>query len=180
MVLMRDNLDEIDALIELSADIGARSVHVEPLLWQNDAAYGEFYEAHAVPRNEAAARVEEVGPVADRLGIAIESPLLSEGRGEPDGQSSGPICTEPWTTVYVTKEGRLRACCNGIEDLGRLGGDAGGWNDEGFERYRRVIAKGDLPDACNGCATNRRFRKVLPIDAPILGIPAQTLPPEVR
>ncbi|MAE69526.1 MAG: hypothetical protein CME06_03545 [Gemmatimonadetes bacterium] len=180
MVLMRENLDEIEAMIELSAGLGARFLHVEPLLWQDDAAYGEFYDANAVPRNEARVRVAEASAAAESLGVAIESPLLASSAGEPGEESPGPICSEPWTTLYVTKDGRLRACCNGTEDLGSLGGDGGGWNDAGFARYRRLISGEKLPADCGSCAVNRRFRKVLPIDAPMLGIPASTLPPEVR
>ncbi len=179
-VLMRKNLDELEELVELSAHLGARFLHLEPLLWQDDPDYIRFYEAHQVERDEAAERVAALRGVAERHGIGLESPLIDPvfvARGDSD---TGPICTEPWTTLYVTREGALRACCNAVEDLGRLAGRSGGWNDNGFRRYRRDFGNAAVPAGCQSCYKNQRYRKVLAIDGPMVGIAPGELPREVR
>ena len=179
MVLMRQNAHELDAMVDLAASLGARLLHVEPLLWQDDPDYGAFYDRSMVPRAEATERLRALQSRVEARGIGLTSPLLDRARvavGEPGGP--GPVCTEPWTTLFITREGRLRPCCNSTVDLGGLGN--GGWNAHGFREYRRAFAKGNLPDGCGSCARNGRFRRVLGIDAPLVGIPTHRVPEEAR
>jgi MoaA/NifB/PqqE/SkfB family radical SAM enzyme len=186
MVMMKENVTEIGELAELAASFGAEVLHLEPLLWQKDEVYEAFYAEHFVPEAEARPEIEKAMPRAKAAGIRLTCAYLDRSViALGDTKLPGPVCSEPWTTVFITREGKLRPCCNSVENLGHIEGPGGalgpeGWNSPAFRRYREMLSQAAFPEACTACARNKRYRRALPIDAAMLDIPREQLPPEAR
>ena len=166
-VAMRRNLGELDALVELAAELGVDEVWVQNLshvFSDTDPAgryaairrYAEAEALFAAERGRAGARVS-FGAAAARaraLGCSCACPSAGDRRG---GR-----CSWPWDGAYVTHRGNVQPCCMvmGSEraTLGRLGrrilpGDLG----------RRALPRPSAtrccseapPDVCAGCSEYR-------------------------
>jgi MoaA/NifB/PqqE/SkfB family radical SAM enzyme len=186
MVMLKENVDEIGELAELSASFGARVLHLEPLLWQRDPAYEAYYAEHFVPEEQARVAIKKAMRRASAAGVTLTCCYLDRRTiALGDAALPGPACSEPWTTVFMTREGKLRPCCNAVENLGDVNAPGGAlgpgaWNSPDFKRYREMLLRSAFPEACTACARNKRYRRVLPIDASMLGIAPEELPREAR
>lgn len=122
MVLMRDNLDELAALVQLVHDHGVPELLVQrlssdlqqPELPPRYIPIKQFVE-HAELRGEDAGAVQRTfaraTALADALGVQLHLPRL-EVAGDParSGRRAGR-CGWPWDQLYVTAAGALLPCC---------------------------------------------------------------------
>jgi radical SAM protein with 4Fe4S-binding SPASM domain len=173
-VLMRSNVGELDDLVRLAADVGVDRLWLQALshdfsdTGEGDEAYVEirsFARQEAVwagggrSPDHATARARRL---ADRLGVALRLPE----DGPPDelaaGTGTGLPCDWPWTSAYVTHEGKVQPCCMVMGDdrvvLGDVddpGGLAAVWHGAAYRRFRRRLASDRPPAVCRGCSLYR-------------------------
>src|SRR4051794_11246485 len=165
-VAMRRNLDELEALIDLAADIGVDEVWVQNLshvFSDTDpagryAAMRAYAEAEAVfARPETAARAaagfRAAAGRAREHGLKLRLPRLQ--------QAAVGRCSWPWDGAYVTHRGDVQPCCmvmgSDRATLGRLSEQpfAEIWGGDAYRRFRRGLLTGKPPDVCAGCSEYR-------------------------
>jgi radical SAM protein with 4Fe4S-binding SPASM domain len=172
MVLMRDNLDELPALLRLAHAHRIGEVLVQRLssdLTQPAAAdaryipiarYVESAELKAQDLERAARAFGEARAIAGELGLVVHLPKL-DGASRPSarrGQEEGR-CRWPWEQLYVTAAGELLPCCMvASADRASFGNvfDEGGltarWHGATARAWRAALADGEPPLPCRSCA----------------------------
>ena len=188
MVVMADNVHEAQQMVELAADLDVEHVHFEPLLWQNDPdGYGRFYEQQTLGQLPSQAVADHLGEARKRareLGIGVSSQLFDaeetfdypehvalndedeEAGASPQGEARDTelICTEPWTTLFVTWDGAVRTCCGSMHSFGDLDAMsiADIWNGQAYHAVRKSLSDGAVPEMCTNCVRNGRMRHAIP------------------
>jgi MoaA/NifB/PqqE/SkfB family radical SAM enzyme len=165
MVLMRQNLTEVPALVRLAAEHGVDGVLVqrlahpldEPTLPRRYIPVRSFVDtAQLRPADEARAAeiFAEARALARESGIELNLPRLRDEAGAPaEGR-----CTWPWTGVYLTARGEMLPCCMvGTPDRASFGtvGDgplAAVWNGAAAQSFRVALAGATPPRICESCA----------------------------
>lgn len=170
-VAMKSNIGSIPRLIRDAASWGAMEVHLEPLLSQDDPEYERFYESEVVKAEDLAGREDSLSDsilrTSRETGLTATSPLLntrSGGKATENHQKSWK-CAEPWTTMYISWDGRVSPCCQSETVLGVLGKKsvASTWRGKPYIRFREKIRRGPMPAGCGNCRRNRRERNDLPV-----------------
>ncbi len=173
-VIMTDNIHEITELIKLAKSLGMTHVHFEDLLWQNDPAYSNFYHNHSIsplPYDEVSGFFREALQMGHKLGIKLTSQWFgrlgmdASCMKEPQNKMSGElVCTEPWTTIYVTWNGNILTCCSSEKIFGNLTTQNiyEIWHGNTFEEYRNQMAGYNIPKECGNCLKNGRPKNILP------------------
>jgi radical SAM protein with 4Fe4S-binding SPASM domain len=169
-VAMRRNVTELEALVELAADVGVDEVFVQNLSHTfSDTDPGGGYrelreyaerEALFLGRGRGPARLmERAARRAGELGLTLRLPRLEE---TPAPRRPGePGCSWPWDSAYVTHEGRVQPCCMVMgSDRATLGslrseGFASIWWGRAYRRFRERLASDDPPAVCSGCSLYR-------------------------
>lgn len=179
-VAMKSNLEDIPLLVDLCAELGAFSLHVEPLLAQVDGTALDDHYAREnlglVDRTHVAAIFDTAAKQAAARGIWFGSRFIHM-RDEFDYVKSAPhvpidwTCSEPWSTIWVTSAGEVRTCCLNDTSFGEL--DAGDiesiWNGPRYARFREQHARGETATGCANCVRNGRpmnsefFRPIQPV-----------------
>ncbi|MCC6409177.1 MAG: radical SAM protein [Planctomycetes bacterium] len=166
-VLMRSNVDELPAFVELAHHLGADAVHAQHVIAMTDAGIGESLvgepERYDAIRARAQAR-------ADELGIELDAPLpfepLSvEARRTPtaaplDPDLAGHVvpCRSPNQTAVILYDGRVYACCHPMAHQKMQLGDLRVqsfeevWNGRAARNLRAGIKTGDVPTICRTCS----------------------------
>jgi len=178
-VLMRSNVHELDELVRLAVDIGVDRLWLQALshdfsdTGEDDLAYVEIRsfaqdEAlwagnphdpdHDPPLHEVLASGRLL---ATRLGLELRLPE----DGPPDeltaGHDTGLPCDWPWTSAYITHDGKVQPCCMVMGDdravIGDIadGGFAEVWRSEAYDRFRRQLLSDRPPAVCRGCSLYR-------------------------
>jgi radical SAM protein with 4Fe4S-binding SPASM domain len=165
-VAMRRNVGELEALVELAADIGVDEVRVQNLShvfsdtdpaggYQEIRRYAESEALFADPESAAAAR-EVFGRAARRARERNVGLRLPDLEGTAEGS-----CTWPWDGAYVTHRGDVQPCCmvmgSDRATLGRLAeqGFTEIWHGEAYRRFRRALLSRTPPEVCAGCSEYR-------------------------
>lgn len=170
MVLMRRNLDQLPALVELASSQGADSLSVQQLCHDfSEAALPpqyrpmrDFVDAEALGDADLA-HAQQVFDAArnkaQALGLALRLPRLAPER---DTQERAPgRCDWPWRGAYLSYDGRAMPCCMvGTPDRIHFGNVAQGgvipiWNGSAYQAFRDQLASPDPPAICAGCAVYR-------------------------
>jgi radical SAM protein with 4Fe4S-binding SPASM domain len=171
-VAMRDNLDELAALVELTAGWGIASLHVQHLchafgestLPQQYAPMRAFvadqtlvaYDPPRVARAFDAAR-----RAAASAGISLRLPPITP-IVHPSGTPGRKRCDWPWRGPYVSYDGTAMPCCMvATPDRAALGdllkhGVAAIWNGAAYEEFRRRLDSDDPPEICRSCSVYAR------------------------
>ncbi len=66
-------------------------------------------------------------------------------------------CTQPWSTIYVTWDGKVRTCCFhelALGDLNRQGIEEI-WTGENYRRLRRQVIAGEVIAECMDCLAGK-------------------------
>jgi radical SAM protein with 4Fe4S-binding SPASM domain len=165
-VAMRRNVGELEALVDLAADVGVDEVWVQNLshvFSDTDPAGGyepirHYAESEALFADEATATDAHAvfGRAAERArehGLHLRLPDLEE--------SGTGWCSWPWDGAYVTHRGDVQPCCmvmgSDRATLGRLRERPFPeiWQDEAYRRFRRALLSPEPPDVCAGCSQYR-------------------------
>lgn len=179
MVLMRQNLDELPALVELAARLGVEEVLVQrlasemsepslPLRYIPVRRYVSDSELRGIDLAEAAAVFSAARERAARLGIVLHLPRLGapmsavparDDRSAAAAPAAG--CDWPFAKGYVTATGELLPCCMvGTPDRATLGnalhdGMAAVWHGPAAQQWRAGLLGGAPGALCAGCALYR-------------------------
>ncbi len=166
VVLMRRNLDELPALVELASRFGMEQVFVQHLChsFEETALPVYFVPMRDFIRRESLSGGDRAGierclheakETAERLGIDIRLPLgLSASRV----RGAVPPCDWPWTGMYVSCQGRVMPCCMvSTPDRINFGSVrekriAEVWNGDGYNGFRDRLASNDPPEICASCS----------------------------
>jgi radical SAM protein with 4Fe4S-binding SPASM domain len=173
MVLMRANLHELPALVQLLHAHGVHELLVQRL--SNDLAqpdlparyipirrYVDDEELRLDDRRRALAVFEVARDHARALGFALHLPRLEEGAGA--ARAGSPGCTWPWDQLYVTAAGELLPCCMvASADRASFGNvfDAAevrlqdAWSGASARAFRAALAGDQAPAVCRSCALYR-------------------------
>ena len=167
MVLMRQNLDELPALVRLAASWGAQALFVQHLchdfaessLPERYRPMREFVDAQTL-LGEDASRIErvfaEARRAADACGMQLRLPRTTP-RAFGDVAMLGS-CDWPSTGMYFSYDGRAMPCCMvATPDRANFGAIEGRtvtdvWESDGYREFRRALATEAPPEICRGCA----------------------------
>jgi radical SAM protein with 4Fe4S-binding SPASM domain len=181
VVLMRSNVHELDDMVRLAADVGVDRLWLQALSHDFSDTDGDdeaYVEIRSFAQDEGLWAGEEgidraggrplsdVTAGARRLARSLGIALRLPEDGPPDelaaGDESSMPCDWPWTSAYVTHDGKVQPCCMVMGDdrsvLGRIddeGGIAGVWHGEAYRRFRRDLASDHPPAVCRGCSLYR-------------------------
>ena len=119
---LRENLEELPALVDLAADLGVPEVYVQRLVLidhglarREHSLYGRLRVQEGTLLAEAARRAEAHGIAfrASGLGSPQESLQWQGGAGDQDAVQVQPCaaCYRMWTTTYITANGNVLPCC---------------------------------------------------------------------
>jgi len=140
-VLMRQNLDELPALVELAGACEANEIELNNLIVYNDAlADQSIFDRKEEVRQAVAAATEQ----AARAGIR----MFYGGVDEADGV---PAC--PFRSFTVTCDGTVGPCGAQRFAMGNVHDTALRelWNHANFVEMRRAYGRKQLPEACERC-----------------------------
>ena len=169
-VAMRRNVDELERLVSLAADIGVDEVHVQNLShdFGDTDGPGAYAEMREYVRSEAVFGEDggEPGEAFDgaqrragSLGLELRLPRLREP--ERRRKPGEPACSWPWESAYVTHRGDVQPCCMVMgSDRATLGDLRGArfpevWSGRTYRRFRERLLGADPPAVCEGCSLYR-------------------------
>lgn len=168
MVLMQRNLAELPALVDLAANLGAEELFVQRLAH-------DFHEsalpAHYLPMRSfvdeetlvgfdettVAATFEAARGRAAEAGIRLRLPPV-RSRGFAPGTPGRERCSWPWSSAYVSWDGKAMPCCMvATPDRCTLGdfardGVSGTWHSPAYEDFRERLDSPQPPDVCASCS----------------------------
>jgi radical SAM protein with 4Fe4S-binding SPASM domain len=160
MVVMRENIHELTALIELVHGMGIEGLFVQHLChdFGESSLPGqyrpmrEFVEQQTL-LNEDPERVERYFSKARALASALNFDLRL-----PRTEASRRGCSWPTRGPYISYDGHAMPCCMvGTPDRVNLGnviehGIDAVWNGEAYTSFRVALASDDPPEVCRSCA----------------------------
>ena len=169
-VAMRRNVHELPALVRLAAELGVPTVWVQNLShsFSDTDPAGDYREIReyaaaealwAEPNPEAEAVCAEARDLAGELGVELRLPRLDEPTRPR--RAGSPGCHWPFTSSYVTHDGKLQPCCAVMgADRAVLGdakeeGFAAVWRSERYRDFRAKLLTDEPPDVCVGCSMYR-------------------------
>ena len=175
IVGMKENIREVPLLIKLARKLAVESVYIEPLIWQNDPQYEKFYQENDILTNmgflEARKIFSRIREVAKEEAIKVTSPYfdkLLDGEGsqislKEKKDNRRPICTKPWTTIFIWWNGEVRTCCGSDFVFGNLRTQTIEeiWNGTRFQSYRKQFITGEIPLSCENCLRNEKQENIL-------------------
>lgn len=165
LVLMRQNLAEVPALVRLAADHGVDEVLVQRLAHPLDEptlpgryipvrSFIDTAQLTAGDEVRAASIFDEARALARSLGVTLNLPRLRpDERAERTGR-----CTWPWDGLYLTAYGEVLPCCMvGTADratFGTVGTQPieAVWNGAAAQSFRTALAGSEPPRICASCA----------------------------
>lgn len=164
-VAMKSNLHEIPALIELCAELGAYGVHIEPLYFQGGSPdLIDHYDRENLGSCNASRFFDVAQRRAGELGLQLGTRFknVEEYDFVEAVKKERPswMCSEPWSSIWVTSAGEVRTCCTNDVMFGNLFEESIGeiWNGERFRRFREQHARHEIAEGCNNCMLNGRVR----------------------
>jgi radical SAM protein with 4Fe4S-binding SPASM domain len=168
MVVMRQNLGELPAMVQLAEHWGCSAVSVQHLCHDfhettlpsqyrpmrdfvdEQSLIGE--DAETVARHFAAAQ-----STADMLGIELRLPR-TEVKAHPADLPGRERCDWPWRGAYVSYQGYSMPCCMiSTPDRLTFGNLADRsaeqiWNSEAYNDFRNQLSSDQPPELCRSCA----------------------------
>lgn len=168
MVIMRQNLHELPALVRLASQWQVESMFVQHLCHD----YGEsslparYRPMRAFVDEQTLLHEDEqkVGDVfgearqlAQTLGVDLRLPR-TQPRAHPAGTPGRQRCDWPWSGAYMSYDGYAMPCCMvSTPDRINFGNVSDQsfeaiWRDSKFEAFREQLASDEPPEVCRSCA----------------------------
>lgn len=175
MVLMRSNLDELPALVELlhahrvlellvqrlSSDLEHEDLPGRYIPIRSYCRSAEL-QSHDLPHAEQV--FEQASRRAQALGLRLHLPALQPAPA-PARQADSPRCSWPWDGLYFTAAGEMLPCCMVATadraSFGRVFRDepasaqvdvAAAWNSTTAQQFRSGLRDDAPPSICRSCA----------------------------
>lgn len=152
-VVQRDNFDQMDALVDLAASAGFRSMVFSLNLsdWAQEAWTARNGSVLVEDRMDA----EHCFGLIDkgrRLGVAV---AFWNVTSKYSARSRETLCPWPFERAYVSSDRRVVPCCTiANPDVYELGGAddlTATWNGPAYRAFRRAHLEGRIPKICQGC-----------------------------
>ena len=151
-VATQDNLDQIEAMVELGAKLGVDNIRIQNL-YDHSGEGGECLKRAAYSKNNLQNAREALGKAAAKakeLAVKIErSPL---------GPNWQYVCRMPFYYVYITVEGDVTPCClQGVDprvvSFGNLHQKTFDeiWNGPEIRAFRKALRSKNPPPICKSC-----------------------------
>lgn len=167
-VLMRQNLEELPALVRLASEEGVESLSIQQLchdfgeasLPERYRPMRQFIDAQRLLEDDRS-RIEEIfaetRAEAGRVNIDLRLPRLDVREHGPEvpGRSR---CDWPWRGSYISYDGKAMPCCMvSTPDRIHFGdmaseGVAAIWNNDAYTEFRERLSSASPPDVCRSCA----------------------------
>lgn len=151
-VAMRRNIEQLPAMVDFAADLGADRLVVQYLAVHSEDLRGESLFYHQALANSmldlARARAEEHG-------LTVNLPD-SFGRERPEVDLH---CRDPWQVMFVRWNGEVRPCCYGPNaEMGHFPEESfwAVWNGRPYRELRRRVNSEQPPDYCLICTAGRK------------------------
>jgi MoaA/NifB/PqqE/SkfB family radical SAM enzyme len=156
LTLMKENMGEIEKIVELAASLQVNHLVIEPLtpVYCFDAQYKTYYEDHKVEPKEVIDSLRSAKELCEKLGPVFSSHYLYKA----DNPEPPRKCAEPWINFGARVDGRVFTCCGTIEPMGDLAEQSFDeiWNGPKYIELRKNIGGGNFPDYCSLCITENR------------------------
>jgi len=149
-VAMRRNIEELPAMVDLVANMGADILTVQYVCVHSEEIRDESLFFH----QEVANRVfDEAEARAEKVDVKLELPPRF---GQPPSDARTK-CTDPWQVAYVRWDGEVRPCCYAKASMGNLGDQSFWeiWNGPAYRELRRTVNSSQPPDFCLVCTAGR-------------------------
>jgi MoaA/NifB/PqqE/SkfB family radical SAM enzyme len=168
-VALRRNIEELPALVDLAAELGAELIVVVD--FTTGIVPPEIAAEHLSHYPDLANRIfDKAAERARRHGIALQTPpkyplgvvpgtasrfkgLRRSGRLLPERHRFPQRCSDPWMAAYITAGGLVHTCCFSRRAMGDLTRQSFAeiWNDARYRRFRRRINSFLPPIECRRC-----------------------------
>ena len=166
-VLMRSNVDELDDLVRLAADVGVDRLWVQGLSHDftdvaDDGAFVEirrWTDGQQLAPAVLAPALARAQDLARQLGLDLRVPETAEEAAPR--QQGEPACDWPWRSAYVGYDGTVQPCCMLMgRDRGRIGNVGVTplsqlWTSEAYRELRQQLTTDEAPAICSGCSAYR-------------------------
>lgn len=167
-VLMRQNLQELPAIVRLAVNEGVADVFVQYLchdfeehsLPDSYRPMRDFIHAQALddlPRQVLAKAFADARAAADECDVSLRLPPLERRAAT----FAGSRCDWPWRGAYVSYRGDAMPCCMvGTPDRVNFGnmlddGVESIWASASYQRFRDGLAHGEPAAICRSCSLYR-------------------------
>lgn len=151
-VAMRRNIEELEPLVRLAADLGAKAVGCVFLRVQHRELLDDSLYFHQERSDACMVRARET---AARLGIALQLPLLfSQAPPAPENASARHRhCLEPWKYLEISPYDQASLCCagGGSEKIAPGSTLEALWNTPAKQALRETVNTPAEPDCCKAC-----------------------------
>ncbi len=162
-VVVKDNLREMAAFVELAASVGVDLVQFMDLMYLHERSDSLSVLDRIV---ETRQYFEEAILRADQHGVRIGSFLtygssdylsLSGNPGDTPPSNSPPEtsnpCYAPWNSLLMCQDGTVMACCRARLPMGNVRTDGldAVWNGAMYQNLRATVNSDSPPDGCRHC-----------------------------
>ena len=164
----QENITELPKLIELTARMGIRELHLQRLVYfLDDEGYGLANSQSSLtnPDVEVSQLIHRCLKRARELGISFSASGLTDPvhsvRGSPPDAAPWKRCFRPWEVVYITAQGNVLPCCISPFSTGDYSSIILGniferplqeiWLGEKYKDFRRRHQTATPPKCCQGC-----------------------------
>jgi radical SAM protein with 4Fe4S-binding SPASM domain len=149
-VAMRRNIEELPAMVDLTADMGADILTIQYVCVHSEDIRDESLFYHQQLANRI---FDEAEVRAEKAGVKLELPPRF---GQP-AMDAPAKCTDPWQVSYVRWDGEVRPCCYAKGSMGNLRDQSFWdiWNGPSYRELRRTVNSSQPPDYCLVCTAGR-------------------------
>jgi MoaA/NifB/PqqE/SkfB family radical SAM enzyme len=165
---MRENLDELPALVDLSADLGVLEVYVQRLVLFDQGMASEAQSLHGRLRAQEASALDRAARRAQAHRLAFRASGLTSPQDSLSGHRADArpyaACYRMWTTTYITANGNVLPCCIAPFSTTNYAGLVLGnvfldpfaeiWNGERYVARRRALYTSEPLHPCELCGVN--------------------------
>jgi MoaA/NifB/PqqE/SkfB family radical SAM enzyme len=164
MTLLRENVAEASALVQLAHDAGIEEVYIQRLVFTGGALATAEHSLFGAADADQLADLLEAERLARRLGVRLRGSDEAQPAEHVAHGGAGPAyqrCLRPWRLVYVTAQGNVLPCCiapfaaHRYENiiLGNAFAEpmAAIWHGDRYRDWREGIEASRPLDPCNRC-----------------------------
>lgn len=168
MVIMRQNLHELPALVQLAHQWSVEQMFVQHLchdfgessLPANYRPMREFVQAQTLLEEDQECVEQYFGKareLAQTLGVNLRLPR-TRPRFHPHGTPGSQRCDWPWRGAYISYQGQAMPCCMvSTPDRINFGniveqGVKETWNGKAYQSFREQLNSDKPPEVCRSCS----------------------------
>jgi MoaA/NifB/PqqE/SkfB family radical SAM enzyme len=152
LVAMRRNIEQLPAMVDLAADLGADQLTVQYLVVHSQDIRQESLFYHQALANTM---LDRTRARADQRGLTVDLPAPF---GQPQ-RDLDPRCRDPWQVMFIRWNGEVRPCCYGPSAvMGHLAENSfwAIWNGPAYRELRRRVNSEQPPKYCLICTAGRK------------------------